>query len=325
MSPETLAQVLRFLPEINDPNALVGTNTADDAAVYRISDEQAIVLTVDYFTPVVDDPYYFGVIAAANSLSDIYAMGAKPLFALNVVGFPKKLPSEILATILKGGAEKAREAGIPVLGGHTVDDAEPKYGMVVCGLVHPDKIVKNHPPKIGDSLILTKPLGIGVLTTGMKRGIVPDDIARKAIEVMVTLNDKASEAMLEVGVSAATDITGFGLLGHLKEMLQEEYGAKLNLTRIPVVDGAWEFAGMRVFPGGAKNNLNYLEPHLIFNGDFAEEEKLFLADPQTSGGLLVAVSQDKKGKLLEKLQQKGVLGVEIGIITGNKGKIVVER
>lgn len=325
MSPETLAQVLRYLPEINDPNALVGTNTADDAAVYRISDEQAIVLTVDYFTPVVDDPYYFGVIAAANSLSDIYAMGAKPLFALNVVGFPKKLPPEILATILKGGADKAREAGIPVLGGHTVDDAEPKYGMVVCGLVHPDKIVKNHPPHPGDSLILTKPLGIGVLTTGMKRGIVPENTAKKVMEVMETLNDKAAEVMVEVGVSAATDITGFGLLGHLKEMLQEEFGAEIYLTKIPAIEGAWEFAGMRVFPGGAKNNLNYLLPHLDFAGEFAEEEKLFLADPQTSGGLLMAVSQEKKEELVKKLQQKGVLAAEIGIITGNKGKIVVKR
>jgi len=325
MSPETLAQVLRFLPTIDDPNALVGTNTADDAAVYRISPEQAVVLTVDYFTPVVDDPYYFGVIAAANSLSDIYAMGAKPLFALNVVGFPKKLPPEILAQILKGGSEKAKEAGISVLGGHTVDDAEPKYGMVVCGLVHPDKIVKNHPPAIGDVLVLTKPLGIGVLTTGMKRGIVPEDLAKKAIEVMETLNARAAEAMLEVGVSAATDITGFGLLGHLKEMLQEQYGAEIYLSKIPAIEGAWEFAGMRVFPGGAKNNLSFLEPHLIYDGEFIEEEKLFLADPQTSGGLLIAVSPDKKEQLLTKLKEKNVPGAEIGRITENKGKIVVKR
>jgi len=304
---------------------LVGTNTADDAAVYRISPEQAIVLTVDYFTPVVDDPYYFGVIAAANSLSDIYAMGAKPLFALNVVGFPKKLPPEILAQILKGGAEKAKEAGIPILGGHTVDDAEPKYGMVVCGLVHPDKIVKNHPPRVGDVLILTKPLGIGVLTTGMKRGIVPDELAQKTINVMETLNAPAAQAMLEVGVSAATDITGFGLLGHLKEMLQEEYGAEIYLSKIPTIAGAWEFAGMRVFPGGAKNNLNFLEPHLIYAEELADEEKLFLADPQTSGGLLIAVSPAKKGELLEKLKENNVLGTEIGVITENKGKIVVKR
>ena len=297
--------MLRYLPKIDDPNILVGTNTADDAAVYRISDDLAIVQTVDYFTPVVDDPYTFGLITAANSLSDIYAMGAKPLFALNIVGFPsKQLPLEVLAEILKGGATKAAEAGISIIGGHTIDDNEPKYGLVVTAVIEPEKVVTNAGAKPGDVLVLTKPLGIGIITTAIKRGIVSQETVDKAVEVMSTLNKAAAEAMVEVGVNACTDITGFGFLGHLHEMAKGSgVGAKIRLSQVPVLPEAWKLIAQGIAPGGTHRNLEYLLNDIVWDVSINKEAQLVLADAQTSGGLLIAVPPEKADRLLTALEQ----------------------
>lgn len=288
----------------------MGTNTADDAAVYKVNDSLAIVQTVDYFTPVVDDPYTFGAITAANSLSDIYAMGAQPLFALNVVGFPsKKLQLEVLAEILKGGAAKAVEAGINIIGGHTIEDQEPKYGLVVTAVIHPDEVVTNAGAKVGDYLVLTKPLGLGIITTAMKKGLVGQQTINEAIGVMSTLNKKAAEVMVRVGVHACTDITGFGFLGHLHEMLKGSgAGANISLGELPVIQEAWHLVQNQtgVVPGGTKKNLSFLRENLVVGSGITEEELLVLADAQTSGGLLMAVEESKLPLLLAGLKEAGV-------------------
>lgn len=288
----------------------MGTNTADDAAVYKVNDSLAIVQTVDYFTPVVDDPYTFGAITAANSLSDIYAMGAQPLFALNVVGFPsKKLPLEVLAEILKGGAAKAVEAGINIIGGHTIEDQEPKYGLVVTAVIHPDEVVTNAGAKVGDYLVLTKPLGLGIITTAMKKGLVGQQTINEAIGVMSTLNKKAAEVMVRVGVHACTDITGFGFLGHLHEMVKGSgAGANISLSKLPVIQEAWHLVQNQtgVVPGGTKKNLSFLRENLVVGSGITEEELLVLADAQTSGGLLMAVEESKLPLLLAGLKEAGV-------------------
>lgn len=305
-----MAQVLRQLPQINDPNILVGTNTADDAAVYKVNDSLAIVQTVDYFTPVVDDPYTFGQITAANSLSDIYAMGAQPLFALNIVGFPsKKLSMDVLADILKGGAAKAAEAGINVIGGHTIEDPEPKYGMVVTAVIDPSQVVANAGAKEGDTLVLTKPLGLGIITTAMKKGLASQDIMNEAIEVMSTLNKRASEAMVKVGVNACTDITGFGFLGHLHEMAKASHlGAKIFLKNVPVIQETWNLVKNQpeTVSGGTRRNLEFLKNDLVINQGITEVDLLVLADAQTSGGLLISVSEEKLPQFLQGLKEAGV-------------------
>jgi selenide,water dikinase len=308
-----LTQVLRLLPKVDDPNILVGTNTADDAAVYRISDDLAIVQTVDYFTPVVDDPFTFGMITAANSLSDIYAMGAKPLFALNIVGFPsKQLPLEVLAEILKGGATKAAEAGISIIGGHTIEDSEPKYGLVVTAVIEPQKVVTNAKAKPGDVLVLTKPLGIGIITTAIKRGVVAKETINKVVEVMSTLNKSGAEVMVEVGVNACTDITGFGFLGHLHEMVKGSgVGAKISLGKVPVLSEAWELIAQGIAPGGTYKNLEYLQNDIIWDNSISVEAQLILADAQTSGGLLIAVPSEKAHPLVTALEQAQVPVVAI--------------
>ena len=310
-----MAQVLRQLPQINDPNILVGTNTADDAAVYKVNDSLAIVQSVDYFTPVVDDPYTFGLITAANSLSDIYAMGAQPLFALNIVGFPsKKLSMDVLAEILKGGAAKAAEAGISVIGGHTIDDPEPKYGMVVTAVINPAQVVTNAGAKPGDMLVLTKPLGLGIITTAMKKGLVGPEVIAQAIEVMSTLNKGAAEAMVKVGVNACTDITGFGFLGHLHEMAKASHlGAKLFLSDVPVIPETWNLIKNKqgVVPGGTQKNLEFLREDLIINPGISEIDLTVLSDAQTSGGLLISVTEEKLPKLLQELKEAGVQTIAI--------------
>lgn len=309
------------MPKINDPNLLIGITTSDDAAVYKISNDTAIVETVDFFTPVVDDPYTFGQIAAANALSDIYAMGARPLFALNIVAFPsKKLPLEILEEILKGGADKVREAGINVVGGHSIDDPEPKYGLVVTGLVHPEKVIANSTATVGDSLVLTKPLGIGIITTAIKREKASKAAIEKVVSVMSALNKEASEAMVEVGVSAATDITGFGLLGHLLEMVQGSgVGARIYLDRVPVIEEAWGYVREDIVPGGTKANLDYVNPCVHWGDGISEDEKLVLSDAQTSGGLLISVPREKEGVLLSSLRERDLTGAIIGEIVAGKG------
>jgi cysteine desulfurase len=328
LRPQALEEVLARLPLPDDAAILVGTETADDAAVYRLSDEVAIVQTVDFFTPIVDDAYWFGAISAANSLSDIYAMGAKPLFALNIVGFPSnRLPMRILERILQGALDKATEAGISIIGGHTVDDTEPKFGLAVTGVVHPDLVLRNCTARPGDALVLTKPLGTGIIATAIKRGLADDATARQAAELMATLNRAAAEAMLEVGVHACTDITGFGLLGHLREMAA---GSRVDVTihagAVPTLSAAWTFAGADVVPGGTLNNLAYVEEWLTLAPGVSRVAQLVLADAQTSGGLLISLPRERAEALLTALRTRGVSkAAVVGEITGEgAGRITVE-
>ena len=294
---------------MTDPNALVGTETADDAAVYRLRDDLAVVATLDFFTPIVDDPYDFGAIAAANALSDVYAMGAKPTLALSILGFPTtKLPLATMGEIVRGGAEKAAEAGCPLLGGHSIDDAEPKFGLSVVGTVHPDRILRNRGAKAGDVLFLTKPLGSGILTTALKRGKLPDDLRAFVVGVMKTLNAAGAEAAQEVGgVHACTDVTGFGLLGHLRGMLLPSgVAARLRLGALPIIHGVLDFARDDVVPGGTKKNLANFGRWTRFEGTWSDAEKLTVADAQTSGGLLLSVDPAKADAMAEALRKRGV-------------------
>ena len=318
-------QILKALPKVDDPRVLVGTE--DDAGVYQLSDELAMVQTVDFFTPVVDDPYDFGAIAAANALSDIYAMGAKPLTALNLVAFPKDGPLEVLGEIMRGGADKAREAGVVVIGGHSIDDKEPKYGMAVTGIVHPKKMVLKSGARPGDALILTKPLGIGIISSAIKAGRASNEMITAATRNMMTLNKPASDSMVEVGVRGATDITGFGLLGHLHEMLHRScVSGRIRLSAVPVIPGVGELAKLGV-PGGTRANLKYVSEKMSWAEGIAEEEKLILADAQTSGGLLIAVAPKKLNALMAGLAARGVeTRAVIGeVIEGEAGKIFVDQ
>lgn len=305
MSPSDLQTVLKELPPIVDPNVLVGINTGDDAAVYQITDDLAIIQTVDFLTPVVDDPFQFGAIAAANALSDVYAMGARPLFALNVIGFhTKELPLQTLTQILQGGAAKALEAGIEIIGGHSIDDQEPKYGLSVTGLIDPAATIRNSTARPGDVLFLTKPLGIGILTTAIKQGVLDDETLARVTEIMATLNRKASEIMVEVGVHACTDVTGYGLLGHLGEMTRSSgVSANISFAEVPVIKAARELiaADAGLAPGGSRKNLDYVSAFTSFDPSLGAEERLLLADAQTSGGLLLACPPEKAGELQKKL------------------------
>ncbi len=272
---------------------MIGLEAPDDAAVWRLSDEQAIVVTTDFFTPVVDTPYEYGAIAAANSLSDIYAMGGKPFLALNIAALPDHLPPEISSEILRGGAEKGREAGVVVAGGHTVKDKEPKYGLVAIGFVHPQKMISKGGLKAGDVLILTKPLGVGVTTTALKQEKAEDIHVSEAIEWMSRLNDKAGQLAVEFGARGGTDITGFGFLGHAAEMA-EASGVSLafDFSRIPFLSGAREYAAKGIFPGGAFDNKGHFEKWVSL-GELDEPSQMLLFDPQTSGGLLFGIGQHK--------------------------------
>jgi selenide,water dikinase len=312
---------LRGLPLNTDPNLLVGTNTADDAGVYRIAPDLALVQTVDFFTPILDDPYDFGQVAAANALSDVYAMGGEPLTALNILAFqPGMVEAEAVAEILRGGAEKAAEAGVVIVGGHSVQDAELKYGLSVTGRVHPDRIVRNVGARAGDRLVLTKPLGTGAITTGLKRGLVGDDVLRTVTAGMATLNRLASEAMLEVGVHAATDVTGFGLLGHLWEMVSGSgVSATVYAYNVPYYQGFTALAEQDVFPGGAYATRDYLKDHINVGDGVSETAVMSLCDPQTSGGLLIAVSAAKHDALLEALLKRERPCATVGEITGASG------
>ena len=321
--------MLRHLPPVLDANALVGAALADDAAVYQISPDVALVATVDYITPVVDDPFTWGGIAAANALSDVYAMGARPLFALNVVNFPRDtLPLEILERVIQGGAAKVAEAGVAILGGHSVDDPEPKFGLVALGTVHPSGVVRNVGARPGDALLLTKPLGMGVLTTAIKRGLASEVTIGRAVEVMSTLNRAAGEAMVASGaVHAATDVTGFGLLGHVSEMLGGgTVGVRVRAESVPVLDEVWDFVRRDVVPGGTRRNLASVESlsHLEWSERLDESQRLVLADAQTSGGLLMAVDPAGLEALLADLHARGVpVAAHIGEFTERVGLIEV--
>ena len=299
--------MLRQLPAIDDPNLLVGISTGDDAAVYKMNNEMAIVSTVDFFPPIVDDPFKFGEIAATNALSDVYAMGGKPIIALNIVGFPVDLPHDILGRILSGGASKAQEAGVLIVGGHTVDDAEPKYGMSVTGVVHPGKQVTNAGAQPGDILVLTKPIGTGIITTAGKQERVGAETLDRAVEVMSELNRKASEAMMHVCVNSCVDITGFGLLGHLRLITAGSgVSALVKVSDVPVIEGVQELLNMGIAPGGTHRNLESLEGVVNWHPDISDETQILLADAQTSGGLLMSVGPERLDDLLTTLCQAGV-------------------
>ena len=294
------------------PNLLVGTKTSDDAAVYKLSEDLAVVLTVDFFPPIVDDPFIFGQIAAANSLSDVYAMGAKPIAALNVVGFPSDLDMSILGEILKGGASKALEAGIVIAGGHSVVDAEPKYGLSVTGIVNPGSQTANSTSKPGDLLLLTKPIGTGIITTAGKQKKVGAEVLENAVTIMAALNKSASESMISVGVNACTDVTGFGLLGHLREMMEgSSLGARIYKSKVPVIEGTMDLLKQGIVPGGHMRNLDSLKSTVLWDKEISENDKILLSDAQTSGGLLISVNPNKADKLQQSLSETGTLSNQI--------------
>ena len=295
--------------------------------MYRLTPERAIVATVDFFTPIVDDAYDFGRIAAANAFSDVYAMGGTPLLALNLVGWPRdKLPYELLGDVLRGGSDIAREAGAFVLGGHSVDDPEPKYGMVAIGEVHPDKIVTLARAQPGDVLVLTKPIGTGVLSTALKRDLATAAELAPAVTSMTTLNAGASRAMLSVGVHAATDVTGFGLLGHLHNMLSASGVSATILSRsVPLLDRATDVIKKGAIPGGTKRNREALSPHVTFDSGVDEVIRTLLFDAQTSGGLLIAVPEERAAALIKALEkEKTIVAAQIGrVVAGMPGTITV--
>ncbi len=321
-----LTQVLRHLVPVDDPNALVDASTGDDAAVYRLSADRALVVTADFFTPIVDDPFDFGRIAAANALSDLYAMGARPLFALNLVGFPRTLLDEgLLEEILRGGGEVCREAGIAVLGGHSIDDPEPKFGMVAVGEVHPDRLVTNTGARPGDILVLTKPLGTGVIATAIKADRAPDAVARSAVEVMTTLNRDAAESARAVGVRAGTDVSGFGLLGHLRNLLRASgVAATLRWAGVPLLPGAGELAMSGHVPGGSKRNLADLRDDVTWEPGVPEPVRILMGDAQTSGGLLLCVAPERASDLLAHLKGASPVAAVIGVVSkGQAGAISI--
>ncbi len=298
------------------PELLVGTETGDDAAVYRLSEHQAVVATLDFFTPIVDDPYDWGRIAATNALSDVYAMGATPLFALNIAAWPvEDLPLSMLGEVLRGGRDVASAAGIPVAGGHTITDPEPKYGMVAIGLVHPDRLTRNSSVPPGAALVLTKPLGLGMISTAIKAGTASPEMIRDAVDVMTTLNRDAALAAAEVRAEAVTDVTGFGLLGHLHTMLASSgVAATVDATAVPFIHGSVGLARAGVVAGGTARNRAFVDQHVDW-GDLDEPGQLLLADAQTSGGLLIATT-DPSG-LREALAARGIPGAVIGTTSGD--------
>jgi selenide,water dikinase len=313
LSPADLRTVLSLVRGLSgpdagaaDPNLLVGFDTADDAAVYRLRDDLAIVVTTDFFTPIVDDPFDWGRIAATNAFSDVYAMGGTPVLALNLVAWPREtLPFELLARVLDGGAAVARDAGCLIAGGHSIDDAEPKYGLAVVGVVDPAQVLTNAGARPGDRLVLTKPIGLGVISTAVKRDRASAGYIAAAVDVMTMLNAGARDAAVEIGVHAATDVTGFGLLGHLREMcVASNVGALVDVSAVPVIDGVRALLADGMVAGGTMRNHAFVEPDVDF-GTLAEPEQLLLADAQTSGGLLLAVAPERADALVAACRARG--------------------
>lgn len=309
--------MLGQLPPITDKNVLVGSSNADDAGVYRITDEIAVVLTADFFTPISDDPYWFGAIAAANSLSDVYAMGGKAVVALNIALFPNEpefLPS--LKKIMQGGIDKMTEAGVSIIGGHTIRDKEPKFGFTVFGLIHPEKILDNTKAKPGDALILTKKIGTGIIASGIRSGMCDKATIEDFTQSMATLNKRASEIMLDTGVSTATDITGFGLIGHLYEVLSaSKCSARVYSNRVPFFADVPRLIEEKKVPGGSIANYKSFDPYVKWREDITEGKKFLLNDAQTSGGLLIFVPGDKKERLVIALQKENILAAHIGDVS----------
>ena len=332
LSPADLRTVLGMVraPAGADPDLLVGFETADDAAVYRLRDDLAVVVTTDFFTPIVDDPYDWGRVAATNALSDVYAMGGSPLLALNLVAWPREgLAFDLLARVLDGGAAVVADAGALVAGGHSIDDPEPKYGLAVVGTVHPDRVLTNAGARVGDVLVLTKPLGLGVVSTAVKRGLAPDPLVETAIDVMTRRNADAADAAtaLGPGVHAATDVTGFGLLGHLRELLAASgVAATVDAAAVPVLDGVRDLLAAGMVAGGSRRNRDFVTDAAPVDwGALSDPEQLLLADAQTSGGLLLAVAPDRARDLAAELDGRGALAAAaVGtVVDGPPGAIQV--
>jgi selenide,water dikinase len=328
MGPEALAQVVRPLAEIfrpeDYPNLLVGLETGDDAAIYRLSDELALIFTTDFFTPVVDDPYEFGGVAAANAMSDVYAMGGEVVLALNVCGFPQNMPTEIVAEILRGGAEKVAEAGGAIAGGHTLEDEEPKYGLAVIGFVSPDEIVTKVGARPGDVLFLTKPLGVGIITTAAKGGVAEDVHLRAAVEQMLTLSRRPAQLMKQVEVHAVTDITGFALLGHAYEVATlSEVGVRFHFHDLPFLEGATEYANDWLFPGRASCNRDAYQAHVRFAEGISDEMQMLLFTSETSGGLLISVAPEDADRLADLFSSEGQQYWIVGEVVEGPGTIEV--
>lgn len=303
---------------------LVGNETSDDAGVYQLTDTIALIQTVDYFTPIVDDPYMFGQIAAANALSDVYAMGGSPKTVMNIVGYPiKKLGPDMLTEILRGAADKVKEAGAITLGGHSIDDQEPKFGLAVTGIVHPEKFWKNIGAKPGDILVLTKPIGVGILTTGIKRGVVTPEQEQEVTETMALLNKEAAEALIKYHPHAVTDVTGFGLLGHASEMARgSSVSFEITFSNVPILNGTIQLARDGVVPGGSKSNHKWLNKDVEYI-EILQDEQLILCDAITSGGLLVSLTADEAAQYIEELHQKGFHSAAIiGKVTDKKDKLL---
>ncbi len=326
LGKDLLLEVLRGLPAAPaDVDVLVGPAGLDDACVYRLRDDLALVASVNFFTPVVDDPRTFGAIAATNALGDLYAMGATPTLGLAICAYPKEGDLEVLAAILAGGAEAALAQGCPVLGGHSIDDPEPKYGLAVVGTAHPDRLLTNAAGRPGDALVLTKPLGVGLVATARAAGAADADLCARAEAVMLTANRAASDAALEVGVRAATDVTGYGLLGHLHEMCEAGgTGADIVAARVPRLAGVTELARAGHLSGGLRRNRDATARHVAFDPGVPDEERCLLADPQTSGGLLLAVPPAREGALASALERRGVTAWTVGRLTdGAAGRMGV--
>jgi len=307
-----------------DPGVLVGLETPDDAGVYLVAPDVAIVQTVDFFTPIVDDPFTWGRIAAVNAMSDVYAMGARPVTALNLVGWPRSLDFEILGAVVEGGAAACNEAGVTVIGGHSVDDPEPKFGLAVTGVVHPEVVLRTRGASSGADLVLTKALGTGIISSAIKEGRAPQESIEAAIDSMVELNRAACDSMLEVGVEAATDVTGFGLFGHLHEMLGSRLDAEVEFASIPILSGAVNLAERGILPGGSKRNRDAVAPS-VDGGGLDEASLAVLYDAQTSGGLLIAVDTSKTAALLDALSDREVTTARrIGSLRDGSGRIRVQ-
>ena len=327
MGPEDLDQILKELPLPKDPKVLVGLDTSDDAGVYLLNDEVALVQTVDFFTPIVDDPFTFGEIAVANALSDVYAMGGTPLTGMNLVAFPiKTLPPSILKEILLGGLSKMKEAGVALVGGHSVEDPEIKYGLAVTGVIHPKKILTNANAKVGDKLVLTKPLGTGIVATALKGGIASEEAVQKIVESMVTLNRTASEWMITFGAHACTDITGFGFIGHALEMvLASQVGMVIQSKDIPIFPEALEYARLGLIPGGAHSNRQFFSCRVDIASDVSALLVDLLYDPQTSGGLLISLPANEAERLVETLRKEEDIDSKIvgEVVEEPQGKIQI--
>lgn len=328
IGPSDLAEVLLTLPPAKpNPNLLVGLDTSDDAGVYKLTDDLAIVQTLDFFTPIVDDPYTFGQIAAANAISDVYAMGGTPITALNIVAFPiATLDKQILSDILRGAGDKLNEAGVTLVGGHSIEDNEPKFGLAVTGTIHPDKIRTNSGAKPGDILILTKPIGVGISTSAIKKGLLSEQEIERVTEVMSTLNKTTAEITANYVVHASTDVTGFGLLGHASEMAKgSDVEIRINHSLVPVLPRVKELAVGGTIPGGTKNNFNHLINDVSYPDTLDQNDKWILCDAVTSGGLLLSVARAESEKLVAELRSKAVEACVIGhVLDGKNGHITVE-